>query len=73
MRDALRCTQCSDVIGVYEPVVVVDHRGGHYTSLAAEPLSARTGEAQYHAACYEAIDGAPLRNERDGGPLESGT
>ena len=64
MRDALRCTQCSDVIGVYEPVVVVDHRGGHYTSLAAEPLSARTGEAQYHAACCEAIHEAPFCDER---------
>jgi hypothetical protein len=73
MRDALRCTRCSDVLGVYEPVVVVDHRGWHYTSLAAEPFPARSGEARYHAACYEAIHAAPLRDERDGGPRELGT
>src|SRR5665647_2569078 len=42
---AVRCEWCGDVIGVYEPLVVVAHRGSRTTSIAAEPhLSHHHGE-----------------------------
>jgi hypothetical protein len=41
------------VIGVYEPMVVVDHVGARCTSRAAEPGFQRAGEARYHGSCYE--------------------
>lgn len=59
----LRCTRCSDVIGVYEPVIVVDARGVRRTSLAAENLAARIGEARYHLGCYEAVSTAGFGDE----------
>ncbi len=50
----LRCDRCGEVIGVYEPVTVVDggaHRG---TSVAAEPALASLPGARYHEACFTA-------------------
>ena len=49
----LRCQQCSDVIGVYEPLVVVGAEGSRTTSLAAEPGQFPVGSACFHAACHE--------------------
>jgi len=53
-----RCTRCDDVIGVYEPLVVVDADGVRHTALAAEPHLAaqrRGGDALYHRLCYAAL------------------
>jgi len=48
---ALVCDRCGDVIGIYEPTVVVDGEPRE-TSRAAEPdLAERPGE-RYHRACY---------------------
>lgn len=52
MSGVLRCVECADVIGVYEPLVMVEHSGVRLTSLAAEGPLAYRGEGQYHAACY---------------------
>ncbi len=41
--DRVYCPVCSEVIGVYEPAVVVDEARTRETSLAREP-SLRTGE-----------------------------
>ncbi|MFI5004164.1 MAG: hypothetical protein ACHQE6_04040 [Solirubrobacterales bacterium] len=55
----LRCRLCGDVIGVYEPLVML--LGGHplRTSLAAEPsLAGAVGDA-YHGGCYDAGNAEP--------------
>ena len=47
----LVCDRCGDVIGIYEPTVVVDGEPRE-TSRAAEPdLGERPGP-RYHRACY---------------------
>ncbi len=50
----LRCECCGDVIGVYEPMVLVCPEGGwtQRTSLVATPDAAARGLA-YHAGCHE--------------------
>lgn len=54
MKEIIRCTRCSEVIGTYEPTVVVDRDGVHRTSIAAHGRdSVHHGEARYHRACYE--------------------
>ena len=46
------CLFCGDVIGVYEPIVIVEHEGDRETSLAREPtLHARPGILVAHRAC----------------------
>ena len=53
MKFNLKCDRCGDVIGTYEPVIVVNNGGARRTSLAAEPgLASRPGE-HYHRPCYE--------------------
>jgi hypothetical protein len=52
----LRCTRCGDVIGVYEPIVVV--RGGdevRETSRAAEAALPLAGAEHFHSECYAAM------------------
>jgi len=62
-----RCRHCGDVIGVYEPLVLVDEDGiSRVGSCAAEPgLASEPGE-RYHHPCYlaavlarDATDGSP--------------
>ena len=55
----LRCTRCDDVIGVYEPMVVV--RWGdeaRESSCAAEAALPLAGAEHFHSACYAAISRA---------------
>ena len=49
----LRCQDCGDVIGVYEPLVRLRENGPHTTSIAAEPELLITSEGCYHGGCYE--------------------
>ena len=52
----LRCAECVDVIGVYEPLVHLAGNVATHTSRAAEPgISDETGRV-YHLACYEALE-----------------
>jgi hypothetical protein len=54
MTMMLRCKHCEDVIGVYEPMIVLHNGRAHSTSRAAEQDTARAlAGACYHAACYE--------------------
>jgi hypothetical protein len=48
----LRCSDCEEVIGVYEPLVLV--MGGHArtTSRAAEPKLQSSFGTYYHRDCY---------------------
>jgi hypothetical protein len=62
MTMALRCKHCEDVIGAYEPMIVLEGGRARATSRAAEQDGAwgLAGKC-YHAACYEqaaAADGA---------------
>jgi hypothetical protein len=57
MRPRPRCRHCGDVIGVYEPMILVSSEGGRETSLAAEPQLDATGCTCFHAPCF-ASDGA---------------
>lgn len=50
----LRCVRCGDVIGVYEPAVVVEDDAVRHTSLAAEPPAERGLGTWLHRACFVA-------------------
>lgn len=46
------CLYCGDVIGVYEPVLVLDHEADRETSLAREPeLVTQPNVCLAHSAC----------------------
>lgn len=49
------CAICGDVLGVYEPVVIIDGGGPRVTSQAAESELPRDDAVRYHLACYEAL------------------
>jgi hypothetical protein len=53
---AFRCGHCDDVIGVYEPMIVLRDGQPHTTSRATaqEGSWGRHGQC-YHAACYEHV------------------
>lgn len=49
------CPHCAEVIGVYEPMVIVDSTGAvRETSRAAEPALGAQAVERYHLACYRA-------------------
>jgi hypothetical protein len=50
MDGAPRCKHCGDVIGAYEPMVVIDAGRPRGTSRAAEDGALL--EESYHEACY---------------------
>jgi hypothetical protein len=50
-RPPVRCRQCGDVIGIYEPLVLLTATGGRETSLAAEPELSDAPSPVYHRAC----------------------
>lgn len=49
--ERLRCVVCEDVVGVYEPIVVVDSAGTRVTSLACEPGLAQEQVVVRHRQC----------------------
>jgi hypothetical protein len=49
----LRCHGCGDVIGVYEPMTIVDAGRARETSVAAEPGSSAEWDGWFHRACHE--------------------
>jgi hypothetical protein len=54
MGEMLRCHHCGDLIGVYEPLVMLHDDRVHETSRAAERLlSSIPGAVCFHRACYE--------------------
>jgi hypothetical protein len=53
MDELLRCAHCEDVIGVYEPTVVLRDGAPHSTSAAAErDLGALLDGECFHATCF---------------------
>jgi hypothetical protein len=51
MNGAPRCRRCTDVIGVYQPVIWLVDGGGRETSRAAEPDVGTHGDL-FHRCCY---------------------
>lgn len=51
MDEKLRCAHCGDVIGAYEPLVVLHDGRACDTSKAEMDDGGRLGEC-YHRACY---------------------
>lgn len=56
MSNSRRCEYCHDVIGVYEPMVVLEAGELRSTSRTAEQDDALEGDC-YHAACSERVHG----------------
>jgi hypothetical protein len=46
------CDHCADVIGVYEPAVVIIRGEMRETSRAVEPDLGEKSAKRYHRACY---------------------
>jgi hypothetical protein len=61
MGRTLRCQHCGDVIGVYEPVVVLSDGQTRDTSRAAEPDHGEPVGECYHRACYSQAHGQDRR------------
>jgi len=55
-RVVLRCTRCGDVIGVYEPLIVVSDGSASATSLASDPTASCAAGERYHSSCYGATN-----------------
>jgi hypothetical protein len=53
-EEPLRCARCGDVIGIYEPLVLVEGLGQRLTSRAAEPEVMHTPGDFFHGACHTA-------------------
>jgi hypothetical protein len=53
MDDLWRCAHCHDVIGVYEPLVMVEGAGTRTSGRLQEPPEPAAGAAPYHAGCHE--------------------
>ena len=51
MNDAPRCRRCRDVIGAYEPMILLLDGTARETSRAAEPDVDGRGD-RYHGHCY---------------------
>lgn len=52
MAARMTCEYCADVIGVYEPIVVVIEGEARETSRAAEPTLCSEHGERYHRACF---------------------
>jgi hypothetical protein len=57
LEERLRCNRCGDVIGTYEPMVVLADGQARETAKAAEQDIARSVGECYHHACYTQTHG----------------
>jgi len=48
----MRCVRCGDVIGHYEPLMLIAQNEEQLTSAAADPQIAERPGALFHRACY---------------------
>lgn len=69
-----RCAYCGEIVGVYEPMVVLLPSGSRATSRAAEVELTDVPEASFHEACFERARGAPAQESRseDAAPAAGG-
>jgi hypothetical protein len=61
MDRTLRCHHCQDVIGVYEPMIVLADGQARGTSRAAEQDNGPPVGECYHHACYTQVHGQDPR------------
>ena len=59
MSESLRCQDCGEVIGVYEPLVRVLDGRAYESSRAREPACPERGGVHFHRACYERLSEDP--------------
>jgi hypothetical protein len=59
MDEKLRCVSCGDVIGAYEPLIVLLDGRARSTSKAAEADGRGPLGESYHRACFEGEHGEP--------------
>jgi hypothetical protein len=55
--ETIRCLGCGDVIGVYEPMVLVLDDEAHVTSGAAANRQIPAHARRFHAPCFGLLDG----------------
>ncbi|MFI5037083.1 MAG: hypothetical protein ACHP93_01225 [Solirubrobacterales bacterium] len=61
MEGTPRCHHCGDVIGAYEPMIVLAEGEARRTSRAAERAAGAPMRECYHSACYsQAHDEDPV-------------
>jgi hypothetical protein len=53
MRDELRCQHCGDLIGVYEPLIMLSDGRAEETSRLAHPNPIGAGEQCFHRGCFQ--------------------
>lgn len=56
-HEDVRCHHCDEVIGVYEPMVVLHDGVPVRTSRAAAELDPLATHACFHAQCFTSIEG----------------
>jgi hypothetical protein len=52
VRPVMKCGHCGDVIGIYEPVVLLRDGQARTTSAAAEPQVGDEPGEHFHRTCY---------------------
>jgi hypothetical protein len=52
MSDPMKCSGCGDVIGYYEPLVLLVQGEARTTSAAAEPQVGGAPGEHFHRTCY---------------------
>jgi hypothetical protein len=57
--ETIRCRLCGDVIGVYEPMVLLLDDEAHTTSGAAASCRIPADTRRLHAACFALLDSRP--------------
>jgi len=57
--ETIRCLRCGDVIGVYEPMVLLLDDEARVTSGAAANRQIPAHARRFHAACFGLLDGSP--------------
>ena len=66
--DPLRCAHCQDIVGVYEPVLLILSNGSNRRGSAltlGDQLDA-PGSIVVHEQCYEAFENGWKQKQRDG-------
>jgi hypothetical protein len=56
-REEWRCHHCSEVIGVYEPMVVLHDGVAVRTSRAAAEVEPPSGKPCFHSECFASFHG----------------
>ncbi len=55
----IRCIHCRELIGVYEPIIILSGADARVTSRAAEPQLSHERSDCYHRHCWEELGDPP--------------